>query len=143
MSSAQSSPVLAASRTCRVSPASGPLPLLLSDASVIVCVLSHSVVSGLCKNLWTVAYHAPLFTGFSQQEYWVGWPFPPAGDLPHSRIKPSSPVAPALAGRLFRTEPLEKPPVTVHQFKKLLSPYGQADNRIMVPFDIQEAFYSL
>ena len=33
---------------------------------------------------------------FSRQEYWSGLPCPPPGDLPHSGIKPASPVAPAL-----------------------------------------------
>ena len=32
--------------------------------------------------LWTVALQAPLFMGFSRQEYWSGLPFPPPGDLP-------------------------------------------------------------
>ena len=31
---------------------------------------------------WTVACQAPLSMVFSQQEYWSGLPFPPAGDLP-------------------------------------------------------------
>ena len=40
--------------------------------------------------------------GFPRQEYWSGWPFPPPGDLPDRGIKPASP---ALADRLFTTEP--------------------------------------
>ena len=35
--------------------------------------------------------------------------FPTLGDLPDPRIKPSSPMAPALAGELFATEPPGKP----------------------------------
>ena len=31
---------------------------------------------------WTVACQAPLFMGFSRQEYWNGLPFPPSEDLP-------------------------------------------------------------
>jgi len=34
--------------------------------------------------------------GFSRQEYWSGWPFPPPGDLPDPGINPASPAAPAL-----------------------------------------------
>ena len=30
--------------------------------------------------------------GFSRQEYWKGWPFPPPGDLPDPGIKPTSPA---------------------------------------------------
>ena len=41
---------------------------------------------------WTVAYQAPLFMGFSRQEYWSGLPFPSPGDLPNPGIEPGSPV---------------------------------------------------
>ena len=34
--------------------------------------------------------------GFSRQEHWSGLPFPPSGDLPDTRIEPTSPVFPAL-----------------------------------------------
>ena len=37
--------------------------------------------------LWTVARQAPLFMGFSKQEYWSGLPFPPLGDLPDSGVE--------------------------------------------------------
>ena len=37
-----------------------------------------------------------LSMGFSRQVYWSGLPFPSPGDLPHPRIKPASPVSPAL-----------------------------------------------
>ena len=38
------------------------------------------------------AYHAPLSTEFSRQEYWSGMPFPSPGDLPDPGIKPGSPA---------------------------------------------------
>ena len=63
-------------------------------------VLSHSFMSNICDP-WTGAHQAPLFMGFSRQEYWSGLPFPPAGDLPNPGIEPTSPVSPALAGRPF------------------------------------------
>ena len=44
---------------------------------------------------WTVAHQAPLFLGFSRQEYWGGLPFPPPGDLPNPGIEPVSLVSPA------------------------------------------------
>ena len=47
--------------------------------------IGHSVVSDL-------AHQAPLSRGFSRPEYWNGPPYPPPGDLPDARIKPSSPV---------------------------------------------------
>ena len=55
---------------------------------------------------WTVARHAPLYKTFPRQEQWSGWSFPPPGDLPNPGIEP---VAPALAGSFFTTEPPGKP----------------------------------
>ena len=39
---------------------------------------------------WTVAYQAPLSSGFSRQEYWNGLLFPFPGDLPNPGIDPVS-----------------------------------------------------
>ena len=36
----------------------------------------------------TVAHQAPLSMGFSKQEYWSGFPFPPPGDLPDPELNP-------------------------------------------------------
>ena len=44
--------------------------------------------------------------GFPRQEYWSGLPCPPPGDLPNPGEELRSP---ALVGRFFTTEPLEKP----------------------------------
>ena len=55
---------------------------------------------------WTVAHQAPLFMGFSRQEYWNGLPIPPPEDLPNLGLKPGSP---ALAGGFFTAEPPGKP----------------------------------
>ena len=58
--------------------------------------------------LWTAAHQAPLFMGFSRQEFWSGLPFPPPGDLPDPGIKPMSSAvlaSLALAGRILTTEP--------------------------------------
>ena len=41
---------------------------------------------------WTVALQAPLFMGFSRQEYWSGLPFPSPGDLPNQGIEPGYPT---------------------------------------------------
>ena len=41
-----------------------------------------------------------------RQEYWSGFPFPSAGDLPDPGIEP---VSLELAGRYFTTEPPGKP----------------------------------
>ena len=58
---------------------------------------------------WTVAHQAPLSMGFSRQEYWSGLLSPSPGDLPNSRIKPTSLMLPALAGGFSTTEPPGKP----------------------------------
>ena len=63
-----------------------------------LCVLIHF---RLFVTPWTVAHHAPLFMGFSRQEYCSGLPFPPPGDLPNPGIKPMSLLFPVLAGRFF------------------------------------------
>ena len=68
---------------------------------VCVCVCMHacSVTSD------SVTHQAPLFMEFPRQEYWSGLPFPSPWDLPNPGIRPTFPVAPALAGRFFTTEP--------------------------------------
>ena len=43
---------------------------------------------------------------FSRPEYWSGWPFPSAGDLPNPGIEPRSP---ALQADSLPTEPQGKP----------------------------------
>ena len=42
---------------------------------------------------WIVARQAPLFMGFSGQEYWGGLPFPSAGRLANPGIKPVAPLS--------------------------------------------------
>ena len=68
-----------------------------------------SVCAQLCLTLCSPmapgrALQAPLFMGFSRQEYWSGLPFPPPRELPNPGIKPESPVSPAVAGGFFATE---------------------------------------
>ena len=45
-------------------------------------------------------------------------PFPPPGDLPNTGTEPASPVAPALAGGFFTTEPPGKPQIAKIILKK-------------------------
>ena len=67
---------------------------------------------------WTVASQAPLSMEFSRQEYWSGLPFPPPGDLPNPGTEWVSLVSPALADRLFITEPPGKLPQPRQKKKK-------------------------
>ena len=53
-----------------------------------VCVVTQSFL----VTPWTVAHQAPLSMEFSRQKYYSGLPYPSLGDLPHSGIKPGSPV---------------------------------------------------
>jgi len=57
----------------------------------------------LFATLWTVALQAPLYMGFSMQEYWSGLPCPPPEDLPNPGIKTASLTSPALIGKFFTT----------------------------------------
>ena len=50
---------------------------------------------------WTGAHKAPLFMGFSRQEFWSRLPSPSLQDLPDSGIKPTSLISPALASGFF------------------------------------------
>ena len=68
-----------------------------------VCMLTCFSRVWLFAILWTVAYQAPLSTGFPKQEYWSGLPYPPPGDLPDPGIEPASLTSPALAGGFFTT----------------------------------------
>ena len=55
---------------------------------VLLCSVTQSCQ--LSAAPWTVAHQAPLFMGFSRQEYWSGLPFPSPGDLLEQGIEPSS-----------------------------------------------------
>ena len=67
------------------------------------CLLSCFSHVQLFVTPWTAAHQAPLFMGFSRQEYWSGLPCPPPGDLPNSGIEPVSLTSPPLARRFFPT----------------------------------------
>ena len=70
-----------------------------------VCVLRHFCHASIFLTLWTVALQAPLFMGFSRQEYWSRLPCSPPGNFPNPGIEPTFLVSmpPALAGRFFIT----------------------------------------
>ena len=79
-----------------------------------ICTLLFSSCFGFVQlfvTSWTVTFQAPLSTGFSRQEHWSGLPFLSPGDLPDPGIEPTFP---ALAGRLFTTQPPGKPRICVY-----------------------------
>ena len=53
--------------------------------------------------LWPTACQAPLFMGFSRQEYWSGLPSSPPGNLLDPGMELTPLMSPALAGRFFTT----------------------------------------
>ena len=55
---------------------------------------------------WTVDHQAPLYVGFSRQEYYSGVPFPSPGDLPNPGIEPRPSASQADS---LPTEPPGKP----------------------------------
>ena len=67
------------------------------------CMLTHFNRAWLCLNLWTVAYQALLFMGFSRQQHLSVLPCPPPRDLPDPGIESKSLRFPVLAGRFFTT----------------------------------------
>ena len=79
---------------------------LISDMIwLCVCVLSHFSHMWLFAALWIIALQAPLFMGFSRQEYWSVLLCPTPGDLLDPEIKPMCLTSPALAGGFFTAPP--------------------------------------
>ena len=68
-----------------------------------MCVLLYFSPVGLFATLWTIAHQVSLSIGFSRQEYWSGFPCPPAGDIPDPGIEPTSVNFPVFAGVIFTT----------------------------------------
>ena len=69
-------------------------------------VISHFSRVRFFETAWTVARQAPLFVGFSRQDYWSGLPCPPLGDLPDPGVEPRFP---ALQADSLPSEPPGKP----------------------------------
>ena len=80
-------------------------------------MLSHFSHIQLFVTLWIVARRVPLSMGFSRQEYWSGLPCPPPGELPDPRIKPVSPVAPALQADSLPLSHQGSPKLSVNQLQ--------------------------
>ena len=57
---------------------------------VVVVLVAKSCLT--LATSWTVTHQAPLFMGFSRQEYWSVLPFHSPGDLSDPGIEPGSPA---------------------------------------------------
>ena len=79
------------------------LLLLLPSSYLFPVVLSCSVMSNSLQPHGLLPARLLCPWGFSWQEYWIGLPCPPPGDLPNPGIEPVSLKSHALAGRLFTT----------------------------------------
>ena len=77
------------------------VPAVKQEAGMCACQIA-SVMSNSATP-WTLAHQAPLFMGFSRQEYWSGLPCPPPGDLSEPGIEPTSLMSPVEAGWFFTT----------------------------------------
>ena len=66
----------------------------MSDSSLLSYLFFPCSVISNSFNPTDYNHQTPLSMGFSRQEYWSGFPFPPLGDLPDPGIKPTSPAFP-------------------------------------------------
>ena len=83
----------------------------------------------------TVACQAPLSIGFSRQEYWDQFPFPPPGDLPNPGVEPKSLESLVLAGRFFTTVQPGKPVKQIYpNLKKKKAKKKKKQNHIFAFF---------
>ena len=90
------------------------------------CMLSWFNRVRLFVTLWTVVHKAPLFMGFSRQEYWSELPCPPPRNLPNPGLEPSSLTSPELAGRFFPTSSTWE----AHKLKQWFSNINVHQNRL-------------
>ena len=82
-----------------------------------VCVCVARLCPTLCDPMDNIAHEAPLFIGFSRQEYWSGLPFPFLADLPNPGIELGSP---ALQADSVPSEPPGKPFLKLPEAKPLI-----------------------
>ena len=89
---------------------------ILTISSKSLLKLSYWNISSCTFNMWAwwatyrlnVVHHAPLCMELPWYEHWSGLTFPTPGDVPDPGIEFASPVALALAGGFFTTEPSGK-----------------------------------
>ena len=80
-------------------------------------VLSNFTCVLLFVTLWIVAHQ-----GFSRKEYWIGFPCPPPGDLPHLGMNPCLLCLWHCNVDSFTAEPPGKPELKSLRVKKYCSP---------------------
>ena len=65
-------------------------------------LLSHVSRVRLFMSPWTVAYQAPLSTGFPTQEYWSGLPLPSLYKIGRHRHKYCLPFSPTTEIKFYK-----------------------------------------
>ena len=80
-------------------------------------VLSRFSHARLFAIPWMAVLQAPLFMGFSRQEYWSGLLCPLLGDLPDSGMDPMSLESSALEVRFFTTSTTWEAPIVQYNNK--------------------------
>ena len=76
---------------------------------------------------WTVACQAPLFMGFSRQEYWTELLCPPPGHLLYPGAEPMFPVSLHCRRTLLPTEASGKPIEDTYTYKLLIYSSGNLE----------------
>ena len=74
---------------------------MLNPSKSYVCVRAQLLQLCPTPTQQTISHWAPLFVGFSRQEYWSGLPCPPLGDLPDLGIKSTSACVSCIVGGIF------------------------------------------
>ena len=82
------------SKACKMTPP-GFFPVHMR-----ACLISYFHCIRFCVSQRTVAFQAPPSMRFSGQEYWIGLPCPPPGDLPDPEVESVS-LTSALGGGFF------------------------------------------
>ena len=85
---------------------------------VLVLVLSQFSRVLLFVTPWTVAWQAPVSTGFSRLESWSGLPCPSPGNFSNLGTESMSPMSPALAAGFFIASTTWKPSCSSSMYYK-------------------------
>ena len=99
---------------------------MLFEIIAFQCLVQFSHVQ-LFATPWTVACQAPLFMGFSRQEYWTELLCPPPGDLLEPGAEPMFPVSLLCRWILLPTEASGKPIEGTYRYKLLIYSTGNLE----------------
>ena len=113
----------------------GPLKCRLLDIHTYIYIWNRIYI--FIATLWTVTRQAPLFLGFSRQEYCSGLPCPPPRDLPNPGIEPTYLLSPALAGGFFTTS------ATLDNYRRYTHTYTRIYSHICICIHTHVCVYNI